>query len=466
MTVIQGLPANPGQIKAAGGLGSLPGVATLAVVFCLYTNAAVVAVRFHGVPQVVGAAVMLLLLLPLTHYLIIHRQTLIFTPILWPIALFLGVQMIGALFSSNIGVTTQNLSTFLSEGLGLYFLLTNVIRTPEMLRRVIWSLLLAGALIGGLSVYQQVTQTYANNYWGFAQMSSAAFRTGGQNLYGDVFQPRLAGPIGEQNRYAQIMLMLVPLGLFRVWGEQRTLLRALAVVATSLISLGVALTFSRGAAVGFVLMLFSMVLLRYLKLQHLVITGLGLSLLLVALPEYSARLMSLEEVSNAAASEDGSLRSADGSTQSRVTEMLAAALIFADYPLVGVGPGMYRFYYRDYAERVGLRVHQTNRQAHNLYLGLAAETGLLGLLSFLACVGLTLFYLARSHKRWIDDRPELANLAAGLMLAVVAYMTTGLFLHLAFIRYFWLMMALAGAAIYVAQTEAQKVSASHHAVVR
>jgi len=36
------------------------------------------------------------------------------------------------------------------------------------------------------------------------------------------------------------------------------------------------------------------------------------------------------------------------------------------------------------------------------------------------------------------------------MLAVAAYMTTGLFLHFSYIRYFWLMLALAGSAAYVA----------------
>ena len=35
------------------------------------------------------------------------------------------------------------------------------------------------------------------------------------------------------------------------------------------------------------------------------------------------------------------------------------------------------------------------------------------------------------------------------MLALVAYLATGLFLHLSYARYFWLMLALAGAAAAV-----------------
>jgi hypothetical protein len=36
----------------------------------------------------------------------------------------------------------------------------------------------------------------------------------------------------------------------------------------------------------------------------------------------------------------------------------------------------------------------------------------------------------------------------------VTYLTTGIFLHFAFIRYFWLIMALAAAVIYIAERRA------------
>jgi hypothetical protein len=35
------------------------------------------------------------------------------------------------------------------------------------------------------------------------------------------------------------------------------------------------------------------------------------------------------------------------------------------------------------------------------------------------------------------------------MLSIITYMTTGLFLHLSYARYFWLMLALAGAAAHI-----------------
>ena len=40
-------------------------------------------------------------------------------------------------------------------------------------------------------------------------------------------------------------------------------------------------------------------------------------------------------------------------------------------------------------------------------------------------------------------------MAAGFMLALVGYLASGLFLHLSYARYYWLVLALAGAAASV-----------------
>ena len=39
----------------------------------------------------------------------------------------------------------------------------------------------------------------------------------------------------------------------------------------------------------------------------------------------------------------------------------------------------------------------------------------------------------------------MAALVTGFMLSIVAYLATGIFLHMSFIRYFWLMLGLAAA---------------------
>jgi O-antigen ligase len=431
---------------------AVPDSATLVVVFVIYSNAAVIAVRFHHVPSLFALFVPMLLMIPLASFLIFRREKLVITPALPLMFLYLLVQVIGTLLADYIDSATSALLSYVMEGLTLYLLVTNVVRTPKMLRWVVWTLLLTGAFLGLLSLIQQVTHTYNNNYAGFAQMSNAAFDAGGDTVNG-VYQKRLAGPLGDQNYYAQFMLMIVPIGFFRFWSEPRVLLRILAVICTLLCVAGVLLTFSRGGAVGFVLMLGIVTVMGYIKPYQIVLLMLALLLMVTALPQFATRLNSLDRLSSVTNQDTGGIAEADSSIQSRMSEMLTAGLVFIDHPVVGVGPGTFKYYYPEYSLLVGLRTfHTTARAAHDLYIAMAAETGSLGLACFLAIIFVTLRQLARLRKQCVASHPEFANMATGYLLAILSYMATGLFLSFAYERYFWMMLALAGATACVIET--------------
>src|SRR5689334_25432924 len=96
-TIVLGLIAIDQDLIAIGmGLGILivlailakPNLATLLVVFILFTNAAVIAVHFHNVPSLIGAALPTLLVFPLASFVILHREKVVMSPILLPIFLF------------------------------------------------------------------------------------------------------------------------------------------------------------------------------------------------------------------------------------------------------------------------------------------------------------------------------------------------------------------------------------------
>lgn len=437
----------------AGALGAIaialrPDRATLVVVAILYSNAAAIAVQQHGVPYIVGAALPLLLVVPFAYHLIIRRQEVVVTHGLRFMFGYFFVLLLGTLFgmSADPARAMDAFVTFIVEGLLVYVVVTNVVRTLEDLRRIVWVLLLVGGFLGILSVYQQATETYGNDYLGFAKVSQATLNTGtGADAGG---QPRLAGPIGEKNRYAQIMIVLIPLGLFRIWDERRLVFRAAAVAATTLIAFGAALTFSRGAALGFAIMLAVMVILRYIKLSQLIGIALGISLVLVTQPTYADRLLTLDALEGAT-TQKGATLAEDASIRKRANETIAALLVFADHPILGVGRGLFPVYYLDYGAEVGIASENDARQAHNLYAGIAAETGIFGFVTFFGIFLVTLIDLNVVRRRWRARAPAYANMATAFTLAIVAYLTTGLFLHLAYERFLWLLLALAGSAAYV-----------------
>jgi O-antigen ligase len=429
-----------------------PGIATLVVVAILYSNAGVIAVHFHDVPSFVAAAVPMLLIPPLAAFIVLERKEIVVTSAFPWILVFLLVHLVSGIASNDAGTAFDTIVTFVLEGIGLYFLITNVVRTRDVLIAIVWILVAIGAFLGALSFYQDATGTYDNNYLGFAQPSEATVSTDTTGL-GTTAQYRLAGNIGEKNRYAQILLMLVPLGLFLAIGERSRVRRSLALGAAGITSLGVALTFSRGAAIGFVLLFGIMFLMGYLKWKHLIAVVLGTAIVLSAVPVYAERLAELVAVSESVG--NTGIDQADGAIQSRVTEGLAALLAWADHPVIGVGPGQFPQYYRQYAEVVGIRVLARDREAHNLYLGMAAELGIIGLTVFLIILGLTLRDLARARRAVRAYDPLMADIVTGFMFAILAYLATGIFLHMSFIRYFWLMLGLAAASAMVAMAIAK-----------
>jgi putative inorganic carbon (HCO3(-)) transporter len=457
-TTIPG-PVHWQDARAAGAtrLGAGADVAALAFFFIFYANLAVVASQFHDVPQVIASSIALLLLFPIGKYVLIERQPLVITPVLPFVLAFLGALFLAAALSSEPVVARKAVVTYLTEGLLLYLLVSNAVRTTRTLNRVVWVLIIAGTLLGAISIYQELTHSYANNYGGLAQVdrvdSGGGFNIAPQDSEEKILRPRLGGPLGSENRYAQIMVVLMPLALIRVFRERSRRLRLLAASASLLILGGLLLTFSRGAAVGLGATLVLMVLLREIKLrQILVLLAVVTAIVALAIPDYVTRLSSLQGVTGISTTDDSGYP--DRAVLGRATENLAAWYTFLDNPLTGVGPGVYfREYSQEYANRLGLRYLESERRGHSLYLEMAADTGVIGLGAFLALVVTALAYLYRNMRYWRERDRERSMVASSFFFALIAYLGTAFFLHLSYQRYFWLLLALASSAIWALEHE-------------
>ena len=98
------------------------------------------------------------------------------------------------------------------------------------------------------------------------------------------------------------------------------------------------------------------------------------------------------------------------------------------------------------------------RRAHCLYTELAAETGAIGFSFFMAIILLVTYPLWKFRRNFARSHPDLVNLATPLLLAVVAFLGTSIFLHLSYQRYYWLIIGLAGAGVQILQTEVSKTN--------
>ncbi len=114
--------------------------------------------------------------------------------------------------------------------------------------------------------------------------------------------------------------------------------------------------------------------------------------------------------------------------------------MFAAHPLLGVGAGNYNAAYATYAQP---NWPESLGHAHNYYINVAAETGVLGLLAFLAVVVASLVVGWRTSRLTIgaaesrgsfwprlDQRQALAlGLLAALAALTIHNLTDDLFVH-------------------------------------
>ncbi|MBD3376190.1 hypothetical protein GF406_14230 [candidate division KSB1 bacterium] len=428
---------------------SKPNVATFLVLFVIYTNIAVVLYQFHGLPQMVAGSVSLLFGIPFAVMIFVKKQMVIIDYPFLLMFLFLGSLCLSTFFALDEGLSISEIMNFVLEGLLLYFLIINVLRDARTFRKVIWILLIGAAFLSSMSIYQELTHHYHQQFGGLAQRNIDRWEGGGDKKPERVqVSERAAGPIGDPNRYAQLLLFILPLAFFRIWDEKK--LKIFALLMFGLVFSGILLTYSRGAFLTLVLMILIMVVLRYIRPIQLLFLGIVFFLIILAVsPDYFNRMDSLRGIKGLF-SEQVDVQP-DAVTRGRLTEMLAAFYVFLDYPVVGVGPGHFTPYYSlDYMTGPhALRQISSQRRAHTLYFEIMAETGIIGFLIFMSILVFILIKLVQLRLYWIPRNSEYANIITALFLGVISYMGTAIFLHFSYQRFYWLFLALAGAAIQI-----------------
>jgi hypothetical protein len=443
-----------------------PETGLLVAVAVDYLNLPVIVFKFYSVPQLAAAAVPLVLLLPAMASLIARGQRLRIDPAFLLMLVFLGVVLVGSFAAVDKDLALQWIVVYLSEGILLYFFLMNLVRSPGTLQRLIATLVLCGAFLGALSIYQEITGSYEQTFGGLAQRNFG--RETEEKASWDAYQSvsgreivrlmhRAQGPVGDPNRYAQIMLVLLPLAWWQARYARHTLGKLTSQAYGLLILGGILVTYSRGAFLSLVLLVAIAIATRFVRKKDVLWMGIGLTAVCLAVaPGYIQRMNTLKGLAGLYSSTAGT--EPDAVQRGRATEMLGAGRVFIDHPVIGVGPGQYsQIYSVEYMNRGDImRRIKEERRAHSLFLELAAETGAVGLAIFLGVAAVLVRHLvtiARRVRRAAlpPSRTEAAgaDLALGFVLAIAGYFSAALFLHFSYQRYYWLLLALAGAAVQV-----------------
>lgn len=117
----------------------------------------------------------------------------------------------------------------------------------------------------------------------------------------------------------------------------------------------------------------------------------------------------------------------DASNLERINRWSSAYRMFLDKPILGFGPGTYRFQYAPYQRSYEQTYVSTNAgklgNAHSEYLGPLAESGLPGLVCYLLIIAFTIYRAARIFQR--NRGNATGYLSIGILMGLMTYFFHG-----------------------------------------
>ena len=338
----------------------------------------------------------------------------------WPslaLPLFLLILAMGysLTVTTSLALSLKEIAKWL-EILLIYLFLANNLDKKNAATLVI-SLLLAGSLEALLGLYQFFRGVGPEDFILMGRFMRA---------YGTFQQPNpFAGYLGLSLPLAIGILASDWKGLWQGWRarEWQRLIRSwVALTSAALMGGALVASWSRGGWLGFAVAVVAMTLFMNRRAFLLALAvAVALTLFLVTgglahLPpsivqRVAEALPYIRNVDLQAVEVDD----ANWSVLERMAHWQAAWEMLADHPWRGVGIGNYAILYPSYAQP---RWQDPLGHAHNYYLNIAAEAGIIGFLAYavfwLACFGRALNGLGRTSGRW-----------RGLNLAAL-----GIFVHL------------------------------------
>ena len=404
-----------------------------AIVFMSYTNFSDVLIKYHGAPSITK------LFVPLVALIIIYRWLRHFdrpvnatqaSVVLFAFGLF---SLSSLFYARDIAAVQFALSLYIKDAL-IAIVTVLLIKGGVTFRKVVWTLLAAGIFLGTLGAYKYLAGAYEDDFWGFARSTL-------KHIAGDARDYRFSGPIADPNYFASLLLFLVPLAFERMLHERAWLLRFLALWALVVCLMGIYFTASRGALVALGCIAVVSLLIFQRKRWYLILWLIPVSFLLAQfLPsEYLSRIQAMLALLPGF----GGAATADRSITGRLDEWVVALSIFKDHPIFGVGLANYEAYSQEYILRLGLLPRGEDRQAHSLYLEVAAERGVVGLLVLFALMSYCARNIIRSYQRLIKrGETEIAGVVGAFGIALFAYLLCLLFLHDSYARFFWMVIAM------------------------
>jgi putative inorganic carbon (HCO3(-)) transporter len=409
-----------------------PQLATIVYVVLVYGDLLSIMVRYDGMPALARFAGVGLLSAALGYRIFVQREKPAGDRVtLWMLA-YGAMVALGLIYARAPDLVMTDVIEFV-RNFFTYLIIINIITTSSRLHAVLYALLGTGTALACLTLFQSFTGTFDNEYGGLAQYRVS-------DITGSTEGARPGGTLGDANYYGQLLLILIPIALYLLFEGRSKLGRLVGAACAVILTAGVIFTYSRGDAIALGVIIIAAVV--YKKPRPVWIMG-GLVALVIAvqlLPSnYIARMLTVVDLAQG----DQQIYLQDDSILGRTGATQAAIAMFLDHPILGVGRENYPLYQPGYlAGTVYARI-ANGIPPHDLYLEVAAENGIVGILVFGGLLLATFAALRDAWRRfkWAGHTRE-KELVLWLAIMLIGYLVSALSLHGAFLYILFLQISL------------------------
>jgi O-antigen ligase len=298
-------------------------------------------------------------------------------------------------------------------------------------------------VLGAVRTRRDVTYVVSAFLVGAAFSAAYGIAVPSASTTGEADLQRVTGTIGDPNEFAAVLVAALPLGVAlaaaREWPRS---VRALGIATAGLSVAGVLLSVSRGG---------------FISLLVVLVAGAALAGRWRAKALFVVPLVILAGVGYLLANPAALTRVTESNGGTGRTDLWQVGWrMVRDRPVLGVGAGNFADASIRYLlqpgrlERSDL-IADTPKVAHNTYLAILAELGLVGATMFVALAGVAIASGVRATRMFARQRDgPMEMLTRGWLTAMAGLLTADAFLSAEFSKQLWLLLALGPALLAVA----------------
>ncbi|MCK5146606.1 O-antigen ligase family protein [bacterium] len=283
----------------------------------------------------------------------------------------------------------------------LYFLIIHLVKSEKQIRLLFWLIVVSGLCMFTFGLY-----------YSFVAGEAASGM-------------RLISLVQDPNSFAIKLLPAVGFSyaLFKI--EEKNVLKLLALLSLMLLSLCIVVTFSRGGLMGLITILG---LISWVEFRNKkgILFGITIFVILVITIPPELIFLRIQGLSTT---------KLDSSILQRLRLLKGGLHIFLEHPLIGVGAGNFMAYSRQYAGTLFPMV------AHNSFLEVAAELGIIGLTVFISLISTTIKRLRKTFSNHTSY--TITQYVRGVLFSLFGFLTHSLFLSEEYNIILFLLIALA-----------------------